>query len=255
MMSIRYVAFDQLHEGFGVMKNSDKAQDLVLLIESRAMITGTSWHRERLFFLISSARHFAQRLQDSGYNVTYLKSQSTAAGLRMMMQRYPGVPILGAEQSSFAQSARLRTLGVTLIENDFFLTPPSVFSQWASKQSTLVMENFYRQQRIRLDVLMDGRNPVGNAWNFDKENRRPPPKDHFWRAPLEHERDDIDLEVAQELHMTPSTTWATTREGAFAQLDDFLTHHLVHFGPYEDAVTTESWSLHHSLLSPYLNNG
>ncbi|MBU6380116.1 MAG: deoxyribodipyrimidine photolyase, partial [Acidobacteria bacterium] len=27
------------------------------------------------------------------------------------------------------------------------------------------------------------------------------------------------------------------------------------FGPYEDAVTTENWALHHSLLSPYMNNG
>ena len=27
------------------------------------------------------------------------------------------------------------------------------------------------------------------------------------------------------------------------------------FGPYEDAVSKDDWSLHHSLLSPYLNNG
>jgi deoxyribodipyrimidine photolyase-related protein len=27
------------------------------------------------------------------------------------------------------------------------------------------------------------------------------------------------------------------------------------FGPYEDAITKDNWALHHSLLSPYLNNG
>ena len=31
--------------------------------------------------------------------------------------------------------------------------------------------------------------------------------------------------------------------------------HLAGFGPYEDAVAAENWALHHSLLSPYLNNG
>jgi deoxyribodipyrimidine photolyase len=27
------------------------------------------------------------------------------------------------------------------------------------------------------------------------------------------------------------------------------------FGPYEDAVAKDNWAMHHSLLSPYINNG
>ena len=53
----------------------------------------------------------------------------------------------------------------------------------------------------------------------------------------------------------PSGTWATTRAGALLQLEHFLKNNLAEFGPYEDASTTENWALHHSLLSPYLNNG
>lgn len=102
---------------------------------------------------------------------------------------------------------------------------------------------------------MDGKDPVGGHWNFDKENRLPPPKNYNWPPYLEHSRDDIDHEVAAELEMSPTTTWATTREGALKQLRHFIKHHFPHFGPYEDAMTLESWSLHHSLLSPYMNNG
>ena len=38
------------------------------------------------------------------------------------------------------------------------------------------MEDFYRDQRRRFDVLMDGDRPVGNRWNYDEDNREPPPK-------------------------------------------------------------------------------
>ena len=54
---------------------------------------------------------------------------------------------------------------------------------------------------------------------------------------------------------TPTKTWATTRDGALNQLANFIENHFAEFGPLEDAMTTENWALHHSLLSPYLNNG
>jgi deoxyribodipyrimidine photolyase-related protein len=72
---------------------------------------------------------------------------------------------------------------------------------------------------------------------------------------LEHSRDAIDEEVAKELNYSPGTTWATTREGALAQLKNFITNHFANFGPYEDAMANDNWAVHHSLLSPYLNNG
>jgi deoxyribodipyrimidine photolyase-related protein len=34
-----------------------------------------------------------------------------------------------------------------------------------------------------------------------------------------------------------------------------VTQHLPAFGPYEDAMAIDNWSMHHSLISPYLNNG
>jgi deoxyribodipyrimidine photolyase-related protein len=97
--------------------------------------------------------------------------------------------------------------------------------------------------------------PEGDRWNYDAENRLPPPKNYTWPAYLEHERDEIDLEVAKEISHTPTKTWATTRAGALQQLDNFIKNHLHAFGPYEDAIAADNWALHHSLLSPYLNNG
>jgi deoxyribodipyrimidine photolyase-related protein len=253
MKRIIFIPFDQLHTDYGIMKSATK-EDLILLVESQSMLKGAKWHPERLFFLISSARHFAKSLENQGFSVRYIKAENTAAGIAQTQKEF-NCPVVATEQSSFRLSRTLSELGVECVENDFFLTPRPIFQAWAGEQKNVLMENFYRNQRIRLRVLMDGNKPIGGQWNFDKENRLPPPRNYTWPDYLEHQRDEIDLEVAQELGHTPTTTWATTRDGALRQMEYFFTHHFGKFGPYEDAMALDNWALHHSLLSPYINNG
>ena len=255
MRSIRFLPFDQLHRSFGVLKAANKKEDLIVLIESQAMVNGADWHPERLFFLISAARHFASELESDGYQVKYLKAKNTVTGLKEIQKSHPNTPLICAEQSSFRLSKNLSELEATYLPNDFFLTSRSDFKLWADSQKTFLMENFYRKQRVRLNILMAGKDPVGGAWNFDKENRLPPPKNYTWPAYLEHDRDEIDIQVASELGIEMKRTWATTRNGALKQLKYFIKNHFANFGPYEDAMALDSWTLHHSLLSPYLNNG
>jgi deoxyribodipyrimidine photolyase-related protein len=205
--------------------------------------------------LISSARHFAAHLEKLGYTVRYEKAATTIDGLQKIKKEFPDLPLVSAEPSSFRLFAALQEFGVEFVPNDFFLTPRPLFAQWADGQKSYLMENFYRLQRTRLNVLMEKGKPIGGAWNFDKENRLPPPKNYSWPAYLEHKRDRIDKEVAAEIGYSPDTTWATTRKGALAQLKNFIDNHFAQFGPYEDAMALDNWALHHSLLSPYLNNG
>jgi deoxyribodipyrimidine photolyase-related protein len=255
MERLIYVAFDHLNENYGALKGSNPKKDVIVLVESARMTTGRNWHGQRLHFLISSARHFAAHLEKLGYTVRYEKAATTVSGLEKVKKDFPKLPIIAAEPSSFRQFNALKEYGVEFVPNDFFLTPRPLFAQWADGQKSYLMENFYRLQRTRLDVLMEKGKPAGGAWNFDKENRLPPPKNYTWPPYLEHRRDQIDQEVASEIGYTPDLTWATTRKGALAQLKNFIDNHFAEFGPYEDAMAIDNWALHHSLLSPYLNNG
>jgi deoxyribodipyrimidine photolyase-related protein len=252
---IVYVPFDHLNRGYGALKNADPKTDVIAMVESARMTTGRAWHPMRLFFLISSARHFAESLRSEGFTVHFDKAPTTIDGLKKIQGLFPGAPIVCAEPSSFKQYAALKDFGVSFVANDFFLTSRADFALWARAQKSFLMENFYRAQRVRLNVLVEGGKPTGGAWNFDKENRLPPPKNYEWPKYLEHSRDAIDEEVAKELNYSPGTTWATTREGALAQLENFIKNHFANFGPYEDAMANDNWAVHHSLLSPYLNNG
>jgi len=255
MKRIIYVGFDQLNSKYGALKAADPKSDLIVFVESARMVTGSNWNKVRLYFLISSARHFAQELTESGFKVVYQKAATTVNGLKQVKADHGDLPIFAATPNSFRLSKALSDFGVTFIENDFFLTPKELFNTWAQSQKSYLMENFYRGQRLRLNVLVEGGKPVGGAWNFDKENRSSLPKGYKFPPYLEHKPDEIDIEVAKELGIKPNTTWATTRVGAMKVLKNFLDNHFKSFGPYEDAMTTDNWALHHSLLSPYLNNG
>jgi deoxyribodipyrimidine photolyase-related protein len=123
------------------------------------------------------------------------------------------------------------------------------------------MESFYRQQRVKLNVLMDGKAPLGGEWNLDHENRNPVPKGYKSHELSEFKFDEIDALVANEVNELETwgdagnKYWATTRAQALKRLAEFLKYNFKEFGAYEDAMPINNWSVNHSAISPYLNNG
>ena len=252
---ILYIPFDHLNMNHGAMRYANKDEDLIVLVESQRMVDSDVFNRHRLFFLISSARHFVLELESAGFIAKYVKAPTTVDGIKEVQAEFGSLPIFAAIQSSYRLQKSLESIGVTFCENDFFLTDREFFQEWAEGQKSYLMENFYRKQRVRLNLLMDGSKPLGGEWNFDKENREPLPKNYSWTSYLTHPLDEIDKEVANSLDIQGTQMWATTRSGALSQLDNFLENHFANFGRYEDAMSSENWAVHHSLLSPYLNNG
>ena len=82
------------------------------------------------------------------------------------------------------------------------------------------MESFYREGRKRADVLMEGKEPVGGQWNFDKENRKPPKGKLNTPEPLTFAPDETTQVVMAAVAAADFPTfgeagpfhWAVTRE-------------------------------------------
>ncbi len=258
------VAYDQLDRRRGALLHARPAEHAILLVESEGMLRSRTWHAQRLHLLMSAAEHLAGDLEADGFTVHRVTADSTAAGVQQYRADHPGTRIIAAEPSSHGLMRTWSAAGVELLPDDRFLTSRPDFAQWAGSQRSLRMDAFYRWQRTRLGVLVEAGKPVGGTWSLDAENRLPPPKGPYsWPEPLRFEQDDIDERVwsgilTRGLPVTgaaPDGTWATTRAGALRQLHRFVADVLPHFGPYEDAMPADSWSVHHSLLSPYLNIG
>ncbi len=258
------VPYDQLSRTHGAMKNAHPDTHEILIIESTSMLSSRTWHAQRLYLLLSASEHFAAECEAEGFKVHRVRSESLSSGIQAFVAEHPDHQLVATQPRSRALQGSFENLNIQLVNDDSFLTSRAEFHAWAAGRNTLTQEHFYRWQRARLGYLMDGATPVGGAWNFDQDNRLPPPKPgYLWPTPLTFAVDDIDQATltkleASDLSLWGTATlglWATTREGALQQLDWFLTHSLSAFGPYEDAMPKDSWAGYHSMLSPYLNLG
>lgn len=257
-----WVLGDQLNTRIGALSRATPRTHRVLIVESANKINQKPWHRQRLHFMLSSMRHFAADLRAEGWVVDYVRAGSMSEGLARHRTRFRNAKVTVTEPNSIAARALMARLDVTVVPTNQFLTPESEFTAWAGSRPNLKMEDFYRRQRVRLGYLMDGDKPAGGKWNFDHENREPPPRDgsNPWGDPLVDALDEIDIEVIASLPASctgdaPEGWWSTTRLGALRRLRHFVEFLLPTFGPHEDAMLTDNWHLAHSLLSPYLNNG
>jgi deoxyribodipyrimidine photolyase-related protein len=161
------------------------------------------------------------------------------------------------------------SLKLTKLENPGFCSNQSDWNAYLSKAGKrLRLEDFYRLQRQRLGILMENTEPVGGKWNFDEENRLPPPKPGLGLPPAYRpEEDQLDNQVRAELDALEQSGKATfigqdgprifpgDRNQALAALSDFITNRLDLFGPYEDAMDNRDWTMAHSMLSVPLNLG
>lgn len=256
-----WILGDQLHRDIATLRDAEPGRTRILFVECDGKIASKRWHRQRLHVVLASMRRFAAELRDAGFEVDWRRTPSFAAGLAAHRAHFRPQRVRAMEPMSWDGLALLRRLNVEVVRSNQFLCHYEDFAAWARGRRLLRMEDFYRWQRRRLGWLMEGDEPAGGRWNFDADNREPPPRDAApWPAPLRTPLDDVDRAVIASLPSNafgdpPDGTWATSRAGALERLRHFVERLLPRFGPHQDAMTTRSWHLAHSVLSPYLNLG
>ncbi|MEV7968145.1 cryptochrome/photolyase family protein [Sphaerisporangium sp. NPDC088356] len=255
----RWLFADQLGDHF-----LDSAEQPVLLVEARSVLRRRRFHRQKAHLVLSALRHRAAEL---GERATFLRTGTYGEALDRV-----GGPLTVCHPTSYAADAFVRRRDeVTVLPARGFTSTAGEFKAWADGRGDgrrLLMEDFYRDARRRLDVLMEGDGPAGGRWNFDADNRLPPPSDGMkvlgpWRA----EEDEIDEEVRHDLDRWEREgevafvgrdgprTFPATRAEALRALRHFVAHRLPVFGPYQDAILSADPVMAHSMLSPAVNLG
>lgn len=241
----------------------------VLLLEAYELGRTPPMHPQKLVLFFSAMRHFAQELREGGREVIYLQAETLAEALQAFFQAYPGETLYQMQPADHGFAERVGAIvegqgGLyRLLPNRLWLLQPEDFDRWAGNRQTYRLEYFYRFMRQRTGYLMQGGQPVGGAWNYDAENRKAPPPGYRPPAPRRFAPDALTraaLETVREkfkghFGSLEGFEWPVTRQQALQALEDFVQHRLAAFGPYQDALVEQSWSLNHSLLSPALNLG
>jgi deoxyribodipyrimidine photolyase-related protein len=257
---------DQLNRASGALAKAEPTTCRVLFVTSRAQLAGKRWHRQRLHLILAGMAKLARELRAEGFEVDERIADTLTSGIAEHRAAFDPNQIVAMSPTSWRAVGVLEAAGVHLVPNDQFLCDATTFAGWAAtRKSRIRMEDFYRWQRERLDVLVEPNGePAGGKWNYDADNREPPPKDgRSWPEPEHFPLDDIDTIISARIsELAPHAfgapwdgLWPTTTAEALTRLDRVITDVLPHFGPHEDAMMHNEWHLAHTLLSSSLNTG
>ncbi len=266
---------DQLDLHAAAFDDFDPQQDGVWMAEVAEESTHIRSGQIRIALFLSAMRHFAGELRTAGRPLHYVHLDdegnrgSLAAQLahdlthllpRELVMTAPGDWRVLQSLQATADAAGLR---LDIREDRHFYTSVREFAAHARNRKTLRMEYFYREQRRRHRVLMDGDDPAGGSWNYDSENRKPfgPDGPGWLPQPPHFEPDAITREVLALVQKRfgdhPGSldhfAWPITRHQALLALEAFIKERLPHFGPWQDAIWPGDPWLYHAQLAAALN--
>lgn len=264
---------DQLNRSSAIFQEIDLTDDIFWMAEVRAASLQPRSHQQRSLLFISAMRHFAQALRDDKFPLVYLtldqgfETFSDALAESVLQHRPQRIrcvlPGDYAVLQSIKQLCHAQDILLEILPDNHFIALPGEFTRWAKGKTQWRMEYWYRSLRKRTGILMQGNQPLGGDWNYDKNNRG-----HFGKQgpgmlepALVFEMDDITRaaqhDISQFFSANPGTMdlfgWPVTREQALLLLDHFIAHQLPLFGEYQDAMWTHEPWLYHSRLSAALN--
>jgi len=246
---------DQLSFDYISSLGTNPTEDTVLMVEDWSLVERKPYNRKKIVLIWSAMRHFRDALETRGYTVVYRTNTSIISCIAELRQ--PTVCVEPREQDI---RVLLVAQGVTFKPDPYWFVSPSVFSEWMSTRKQPRLEQYYRMVRMQTGILMDGEKPVGDVWNFDKENRKPFPKNHQAILQPCFAPDETTLDVLAIVATIPNLTGdldnfteAVTRDAALERLRWFVDYALADFGRYEDAMSSRDMYGFHSILSPALN--
>ena len=275
MTVLRFVLGDQLTRSLSALADLDPRRDVVLMAEVGEETTYVPHHQQKIAFILSAMRHFAESLRGEGLTVDYIKLNDPAntgsftGELMRAVKRHRASKVIVTEPGEYRVLAAMRgwekklSVPVEIRADGRFFATTERFARWAEGRKSYRMEFFYREMRRESGLLMDGDVPAGGQWNFDAENRKPLPRRVKLPVRKRFAQDAITREVLELVRSRFASHfgdlepfgWAITRRDALAALKDFQAHALPHFGDYQDAMKTGEPFAYHSLLAPYLNVG
>ena len=264
-MIIRLILGDQLNENHSWFESVD-VKVCYVMMEIRQETDYVIHHIQKVVAFFIAMRQFKETLISLGHNVHYIElddpknTQKLSANLNKLLVQYKATGFdyqmpdeYRVDQILIFFSSQLN-IPVKLYDSEHFMTTRETLKDFFEGKKQLVMEYFYRKMRRDFHILMDGENPLGGKWNFDKNNRNKWKGDPKIPIAFSFEKESIKS-IASLLKKEGVKTLGTidtevflfpsSRNEAFEQLNYFNKQLLVYFGTYQDAMHTEEINLFH----------
>jgi deoxyribodipyrimidine photolyase-related protein len=275
LRSLIVVLGDQLDLDAAAFDDFDASVDAVWMAEVAEESEHVWSSKPRTAMFLAAMRHFGLALQAAGRPLHYtrLDAPGNAGSLAAQLQAdtlrlRPARLVMTAPGDwrvlqAIKAVATANGLPLDIHEDRHFFCSVREFATHAKGRKSLRMEFFYREQRKRHSVLMQGDEPIGGQWNFDADNREAfgaagpgalPPRTVFEPDAVTREvMALVDTRFAHHPGRLDSFAWPVTRAQALQALRAFIEERLPLFGRYQDAMWPGDPWLYHAHLSAALN--
>ena len=244
----------------------------VILIEEYLLFNQYAFHKQKLVMMRAAMRYYHQELLGRGFEVRYIEAYEPLSDVReclkaQAMVGYTDIHLVDPVDNWLEKRIKASAKNIALHWYDspsFLNTSKDLASFFNPSKKKFFQTAFYKAERIKRGILMDGDSPMGGQWTFDADNRKRFPKDRnppeiSWPEKTVHHQEAknyVDKYFGENLgQINESIVFPIDHKSAMAWLDQFLSYRFEYFGHYEDALVDGELLLHHSLLSPLLNMG
>jgi deoxyribodipyrimidine photolyase-related protein len=272
MKILRLVLGDQLnHQHSWFNEKNDSVY--YFIAEMRSETDYAPHHIQKVVAFFEAMKAFANTLESNGHQVIYYpidheeNRQSITKNISFLTEKYNFEKFEYQLPDEYRLDQELKDLCEALpieseaFDTEHFLTHRMGIAEFFKGKKTYLMERFYREMRIKHNLLMNGDEPEGGKWNYDHNNRKKLPKNEIPPSPKVWSRDasqtyeriqSAGVKTIGEIH-PKQFIWPVTREESLELLEFFATDLLYKFGAYQDALHTDYWSIYHSRLSFAMN--
>ncbi|MBA2175471.1 cryptochrome/photolyase family protein [Halobacillus locisalis] len=271
-MVTRWIFGNQLCKDLPILKDADKDEDVILMVEAESRALWESYHKQKLTLIFSGMRHFAKELEEKGFTVDYRKADSFREGWKEHKKAFNPNHVHITQVTDDRMRRALEKWEDELpekievhyeSEKPMFLLSKDEVKERLPGDGPWQADSFYRNLRKDLGVLMDGDDPIGGKWSFDQENRKPAKSGMDFPKKRTFRPDEITQQVMDEVNENygdnpgelDSFEWPVTRKEALKALNQFISDRLPTFGTYQDAMLIGNADMSHSLLSSAINMG
>ncbi|MCP4795543.1 MAG: cryptochrome/photolyase family protein, partial [Phycisphaeraceae bacterium] len=168
------------------------------------------FHKQKLRFHRSTMKRYERVLHDAGCKVDYHPHEPGRDPLEDGLEAASkaGVKrVLVAEVHDHLLERRLRRhadrlkIELEILPTPMFLNTDEENRSWRETRKRWFMADFYKHQRRRLGILMEGDEPVGGRWSFDEDNRKKIPKAMMTEIPTIPTFGTDEIETAAGAHV------------------------------------------------------
>ena len=258
---------NQLFKNSELLSNSKK----IILVEEFLFFKHYKFHKQKILFHRMSMKSYKLFLEENGYDVRYIESTESNSDIRELIETLDinkikiYNPVDNWLSKRISQSCSKKNIQIETYENPLFINNNDDLNTFfRTDKKKFFQTAFYKQQRIKMDIMMISDKPEGGKWTYDDQNREKYPKDKTPPKIDFPEKNQLYFESIDYVNKNFGDNFGLINDEilypydfntANNWLDNFLKTRFYEFGPYEDAVLKEKSILNHSVLSPLINVG